>query len=133
MRGTKRAQSPSKKGSPSLSSAPTPPLASSGTLSPLGSSLEVSSRYPRSPVFEQGGSSGKAPVVDLSSSLNEEGLIPDTSRDEEFIEDSSVTSTVTFLGCPTMARSSSLVTPMRKKRRYMRRKLPAPKLRLLLL
>jgi hypothetical protein len=35
-------------------------------------------------VFEQGGSFGKAPVVDLSSSSDEECLIPDTSRDEEF-------------------------------------------------
>jgi hypothetical protein len=35
-------------------------------------------------MFEQGGSSGTAPVVDLSSSSNEEGLIADTSRDEEF-------------------------------------------------
>jgi hypothetical protein len=34
-------------------------------------------------VFEQGGSS-KAHVVDLSSSFDEEGLIADVSRDEEF-------------------------------------------------
>jgi hypothetical protein len=33
-------------------------------------------------VFEHGGSS-KVPVVDLSSSSDEEGLIPDTSQDEE--------------------------------------------------
>jgi hypothetical protein len=50
----------------------------------LGSPSEVSSRRPRSPMFEQGGSTGKAPVVDLSLSSHEEGLIPDTSRDEEF-------------------------------------------------
>jgi hypothetical protein len=37
-------------------------------------------------VFEQGGPSGKAPVVDLSSSLNEEDLIPDTSHDFEFAQ-----------------------------------------------
>jgi hypothetical protein len=35
-------------------------------------------------VFEQGGPFEKVPVMDLSSSLNKEGLIPDTSRDEEF-------------------------------------------------
>jgi hypothetical protein len=35
-------------------------------------------------VFEQGGPSKKVLVVDLSSSSDEEGLIPDTSRDEEF-------------------------------------------------
>jgi hypothetical protein len=36
-------------------------------------------------VFEQGSPSKKAPVVDLSSSSDEECLIPDTSRDEEFV------------------------------------------------
>jgi hypothetical protein len=36
-------------------------------------------------VFEQDGPSEKVPVVDLFSSSNEEGLIPDTSRDEEFV------------------------------------------------
>jgi hypothetical protein len=70
-RGTKRTCSPSKEGSPVLSDAPTPP--------------EVSLRSPHSPVFEQGNSSRKAPVLDLSLSSNEEGLIPDTSCDEEFI------------------------------------------------
>jgi hypothetical protein len=35
-------------------------------------------------VFEQGGSSGKVAVVDLSSFSDEQGLIPDTSRNEEF-------------------------------------------------
>jgi hypothetical protein len=37
-------------------------------------------------VFEQGGPSGKAPVVDLSSSSDEEYLILDTSRDFEFTQ-----------------------------------------------
>jgi hypothetical protein len=83
-RDTKRTCSPSKEGSPSPSSAPTPPLAPSRSPPPLGSPPEVSSRRPHSPVFEQGSSSRKAPIVDLSSSLDEEGLIPDTSRDEEF-------------------------------------------------
>jgi hypothetical protein len=36
-------------------------------------------------VFEQGGSYRKAPVVDLSSPSDEEGLITDTSRYEEFV------------------------------------------------
>jgi hypothetical protein len=36
-------------------------------------------------MFEQGGPSEKISVVDLSSSSDEEGLIPDTSCDEEFI------------------------------------------------
>jgi hypothetical protein len=35
-------------------------------------------------VCEQGGPSEKAPVVDLSSSLDEEGPIPDTLHDVEF-------------------------------------------------
>jgi hypothetical protein len=35
-------------------------------------------------MFEKGGPFEKVPVVDLSSSSDEEGLIPDTSRDEEF-------------------------------------------------
>jgi hypothetical protein len=35
-------------------------------------------------MFEQGGPSEKVPVVDLFSSSDEKGLIPDTSRDEEF-------------------------------------------------
>jgi hypothetical protein len=35
-------------------------------------------------VFEQGDLSEKVPVVDLSSSSNEKGLIPDILRDEEF-------------------------------------------------
>jgi hypothetical protein len=36
-------------------------------------------------VWEQGGSSGKVPVVDLSSSSDEGDLITDVSRDEEFV------------------------------------------------
>jgi hypothetical protein len=37
-------------------------------------------------VFEQGDPSGKAIVVDLSSSLDKKNLIPDTSRDIEFAQ-----------------------------------------------
>jgi hypothetical protein len=51
---------------------------------PPGSLSEISLRRPCSLVFEQGGPSEKVPVVDLSSSSNEEGLILDTSWDEEF-------------------------------------------------
>jgi hypothetical protein len=61
-----------------------PPLTPSGSPPPLGSPSEISSRCPCSPVFEQGGSSEMVHVVDLSSSLNEEGLIPDILWDEEF-------------------------------------------------
>jgi hypothetical protein len=43
---------------------------------------EVSSSCLHSPVFEQGGTSERIPVVDLSS--DEEDLIPDISRDDEF-------------------------------------------------
>jgi hypothetical protein len=89
-RGTKLARSLSKEGSPSPSGAPTPPSAPSGSPSPLGSPPEVSSRYPRSPEFEQGGSSGKAPVVDLSSSSDEEGnviILSDSDEEEEVREE----------------------------------------------
>jgi hypothetical protein len=37
-------------------------------------------------VFEQGEPSGKAPVIDLSSSLDEEDLIAATSHDFEFAQ-----------------------------------------------
>jgi hypothetical protein len=37
-------------------------------------------------VFEQGGSSGKAPVVELSSSSDEGELIHDTCHDFEFAQ-----------------------------------------------
>jgi hypothetical protein len=83
-RGTKRARSPSKERSSSPSSANTPPPSPFGSPPPLKSPPEISSLRPRSSVFEQGGSSGKTPVVNLSSSSDEEGLITDTSRDEEF-------------------------------------------------
>jgi hypothetical protein len=82
--GTKRSRSPSKEGSPAPSSVPTPLPTPSGSPPSLGSSPDVFLRRPRSPMFEQGGPSEKAPVVDLYSSSNEEGLIPDTSCDEEF-------------------------------------------------
>jgi hypothetical protein len=76
-RGTKHTHSPTKEGSPSSDVAKTPPP-------PLTSPPEVSSCHPRSPVWEQGGSSGKAPVVNLSLSSDEGDLIVDVSRDEAF-------------------------------------------------
>jgi hypothetical protein len=85
-RGIKRECYSSAEGSPAASDAKTPPSASSGTPSPPGSLPEVSSRCPRSPIFEQGGPSRKAPVIDLSSSSNEEDSFADTSRDFEFTQ-----------------------------------------------
>jgi hypothetical protein len=65
-RDINRERSPSVEGSPVPSDAKTPPSAPSRTPSLLGSPSEVSSHCPRSSVFEQGGPSGKAPVIDLS-------------------------------------------------------------------
>jgi hypothetical protein len=83
-RGIKRERSPSAEGSPAASDVKTPPLTPSRTPSPTGSPTEVSSRRPRSSVLEQGGPSGTAPVVALSSPQDEEELIHDTARDFEF-------------------------------------------------
>jgi hypothetical protein len=83
-RETKRPHSPSKEGSSSLSNVSTPLPAPSGSPLPLGSLSDVSLCYHCSPVFEQGGHLEKIPVVDLSSSSDEENLIPDTSWDAEF-------------------------------------------------
>jgi hypothetical protein len=51
---------------------------SSGSLPPLGSPSDVSSRRRCSSVFEQGGASGATPMSSVSS------LVVDTSLDEEF-------------------------------------------------
>jgi hypothetical protein len=61
-----------------------PPPAPSGTPSPPGSPAEVCSHRPRSPVLEQGGPSGMAPVVDLSSPQGEENPLNDIACDFEF-------------------------------------------------
>jgi hypothetical protein len=82
----KRECSPSAEGSPTPSDTKTPPTVSSGSPPPPGLPSEVSSHGPHSPVFEQGGPSGKALVVDLSSSSDPEDLIPDTSHDFEFAQ-----------------------------------------------
>jgi hypothetical protein len=84
--GSKCPRSPSKEGSSSSSSVLTLPSAPSGSSLPPGSPSEVSSHRHCSPVFEQGGPSKKIPVVDLSSSSDEENIIPDTSWDAEFIK-----------------------------------------------
>jgi hypothetical protein len=81
-RGTKRPHSLSRQDSSSLNSISTQLSAPSGSPSPPGSLSEVSSLRLCSPIFEQGGPSERISMVDLSS--NEEDLIPDTSRDEEF-------------------------------------------------
>jgi hypothetical protein len=85
-RGTKRSRSPSKEGSSSPSGSSMPPLALSTSPPRPGSPSEVFSRHPCSLVFEQGGPFEKVLVVDLSSSSDEDSLIPNTSRDEEFIK-----------------------------------------------
>jgi hypothetical protein len=90
-RGNKRERSPSPEGNLSPSDAKTPPPVPSGSPPPPRSpSEEVTSRRPCSTVFEQGGPfdgvSGKAPVVNLSSSSGEEDFIPDVSRDFEFAQ-----------------------------------------------
>jgi hypothetical protein len=83
-RGTKRSRSPSKEGSSSPSGGSTPSPMLSRSPPPPGSPLEISSHHPCSSVFEQGDPSEKVAMVDLFSSSDEEGLILDTSRDEEF-------------------------------------------------
>jgi hypothetical protein len=72
-------------------------------------------------------------VVDLSSSSNEGDLIADVSQDEEFTKDFLATSTATSSCRLGTTKSSSSVTLMKKKRRYVGRKLLAPKMQLLLL
>jgi hypothetical protein len=85
-RGIKQECSPSTEGSPKPSDVKTPPSASPGSLSPPRSPLEVASCRPHSPVFEQGGPSEKAPVIDLSSSSDEGNIVADTSHDFEFTQ-----------------------------------------------
>jgi hypothetical protein len=78
------------------SDAKTPPLTLSGSPPLPGSPSEVSSRHPRSPVFEQGGPSGKDSMVDMSSSSDEEDLIPDSSHDLSLPNVSTANSIVLF-------------------------------------
>jgi hypothetical protein len=79
----KRERSPFAEENSTPNDAKTPPWAPYESPSPPVSLSEVASR---SPVFAQGGPSGKAPVIDLSSSSDEEDFIADTSRDFEFAQ-----------------------------------------------
>jgi hypothetical protein len=54
-------------------------------------------------------------VVDLSSSVDEEGLILDTSWDEEFTRRLFSDHNRNILGPPSDGKPSSSVTPMKKK------------------
>jgi hypothetical protein len=65
-RGIKRERSPSVDGSPMANDAKTPLPVPSGSRSPPRSPSDVASRHPHSPLFEQGGPSEKAPVIDMS-------------------------------------------------------------------
>jgi hypothetical protein len=85
-RSIKRECSPSMVGSPMVSDAKTPPSAPSVTPSPLGFPTEVSSRCPHLLVLEQGGPSGIAPVVYLSSPSDGEEPIHNIARDFEFAQ-----------------------------------------------
>jgi hypothetical protein len=80
-RGIKRECSPFAEGSPLPNDAKTPPPVPFGSPPPPGSPSEVSSCRPCSPVFEQGNAFGKTPMIDLSSSSDEENFIVDTSCD----------------------------------------------------
>jgi hypothetical protein len=83
-RGAKHRCSPSAQVIPSSSETKTPPPVPSGSPPPPGSLMEISSCYPCSPVFEQGGPSGNIRVIELSSSSGEVGFFVDISRDAEF-------------------------------------------------
>jgi hypothetical protein len=91
-RGAKHRCSPSAQVIPSSSETKTPPPVPSGSPPPVpsgsppppGSPMEISSCYPCSPVFEQGGPSGNIRVIELSSSSGEVGFFVDISRDAEF-------------------------------------------------
>jgi hypothetical protein len=123
-RGTKRSRS-SMSGSSSLpSSVSTPPPSSSGSLPPPVSPPDVSSHQPASPMYEHGSPNEEISVVDLSS--EEEDAFPSLCGMRCLPGNSSMTSTVGFLGRSVMAMSSSSMTPL-KKRRCMRRTPLMPK------
>jgi hypothetical protein len=82
-RGIKRERSPSAEESPLPNDAKTPPPVPSGSPPLPWSPSEVSSRRPCSLVFEQGNAAGKTPMIDLSSSSDEENFIVDTSHNVE--------------------------------------------------
>jgi hypothetical protein len=112
-RGLKREHSPSAKGSPTPSDTKTPPSVPSRSPPPPGSPSEVSSRRLRSPVFEQG--------------------VPSTICDFEFAQCLFNELNHAFLGPPDDDKIIILSGFDEKKRRCMKRSIPAPKTRLLLL
>jgi hypothetical protein len=131
-RRTKCLCSPSKEGSPSPSDTKTPSPAPSGSPPPPGYLSGIFSHHPCSPVFEQGGPSVKAPVVDLHLLMRKVSSMMYCrmrSSPKGFL----VTSTAMSLGHPAMARSSSSMTPTKKRMRCARRRPPASKMWLLLL
>jgi hypothetical protein len=77
-------------------------------------------------MFEQGGPSGKALVVDMSSSSDEEDLIPDTSHDFEFAQCLYDELNRDLLGLPGDGKIIILSDSDEKKRRCARRSLPTP-------
>jgi hypothetical protein len=77
-------------------------------------------------MFEQGGPSGKALVVDMSSSSDEEDLIPDTSHDFEFAQRLYDELNRDLLGLPGYGKIIILSDSDEKKRRCARRSLPTP-------
>jgi hypothetical protein len=113
-RGTKLSRS-STSGSSSLpSSVSTPPPSSSGSLPPPVSPPDVSSRRPPSPMYEHGSPNEEIPVVDLS--FEEEDAFPSLCGMRCLLSNSSMTSTVGFLGRSVMAMSSSSTTLLKKRR-----------------
>jgi hypothetical protein len=88
----------------------------------------VSSRHPRSPVFEQGGPSGKVRVIDLSSSSDEENSFADTSHDFEFAQRLYSELNRVLLGPPDDGKVIIVSDSDEEKRRLARRSLPALKM-----
>jgi hypothetical protein len=77
-------------------------------------------------MFEQGGPSGKALVVDMSASSDEEDLIPNTSHDFEFAQRLYDELNRDLLGLPDDGKIIILSDSDEKKRRCARRSLPTP-------
>jgi hypothetical protein len=121
-RGIKLSRSPSKEGIPSPSDTKTPPLAPSGSPPPLGFPSEISSHCRYLPVFEQGAALERL-----------QWWITDVSWDEAFAIRLFGDLNHDVLGPPGDGKIIILSTPMKKNRRCTRRRLPAPKMWLLLL
>jgi hypothetical protein len=92
----------------------------------------VLSYRPCSPVFEQGNTFGKTPMIDLSSSSDEGNFIAYTSRDVELVKKIFGELNRDILKQLVTARSLSSMILM-KKMRHRRRRLSASNLRQLLL